>query len=197
MLLSLVPTAPPRNLVSTNFSSNSSTIRLLQTEAKDLNGVFKYFKLIITENRRNGRSVTTMAHVHVALANSNATHQHAEAGTTPTPIPTTIPTIIPTLTPAASNATSGNITSANSTAANQTWAISKLNLTNNAVGELINRPSDKISIHFMIQLDGLLPYTVYNLSIATCTIVGCGEPALTWLLTQQNGMFTVVCIVHS
>ena len=63
------------------------------------------------------------------------------------------------------------------------WAAAYVDLTGSSTSNQFNVTTDK----FRIELSGLLPYTYYNVSISTCTKIGCGLAANGTFRTEQSG----------
>lgn len=74
-----------------------------------------------------------------------------------------------------------------------TRAVAYLNLTGSSTSDQFNVTMDE----FRIELSGLLPYTYYNVSISTCTKIGCGVAANSTFRTQQSGeLLTFILLLH-
>ena len=63
------------------------------------------------------------------------------------------------------------------------WAVAYLDLTGSSTSDQFNVTMNE----FRIELSGLLPYTYYNVSISTCTKIGCGVAANATFRTKQSG----------
>ena len=180
-MYTLVPTGSPRNLSTTNIQSNSFVVNLEQTGHWDLNGIFTGFKVKLIENCRNG---TVFEYGFFAIAwndsseskrNTSQSQGSASDGNT-------------TLngTQHLGNGTT-NITMQGNSSTSSLKATAHMNLTDLKLG-LTNKASFNAKVDsFAIQISGLLPYTVYNISTFTCTRLGCG-PAAHWKeRTNQSG----------
>ena len=176
----LVPTGSPRNLSTTTIQSNGFVVNVSQTGPWDLNGVFTEFKVKLTENCRNG---TVFEYGFFAVAWNESVEKVTEDRQASR-----------NETQESSSASVGNITQYvenGTTQGNSSKSIlqatTHMNLTDLKLG-LTNKVSFNAKAEsFGIQISGLLPYTVYNISISTCTRLGCG-PAAHWKeRTNQSG----------
>ena len=210
-----MPSGPPRDVNITNARSNSFVVKLNQAEPSDLNGIFTQFKITLMENCRNG-SIYKYEFFTLASNESVKSSNHASGNNSlpksrsrrfispgiPNPADTAnqalnlaqnnLNNVMEILNNASSNILN-NVTGTNSETARGNSSSKDLQATTHVnVTELKLGLSNKIYFStqhdsFEILISGLLPYTFYNVSIATCTKVGCG-PAAHWRdRTEQSG----------
>ena len=72
-----------------------------------------------------------------------------------------------------------------------TRAVAYLDLAGNSTSDQFNVTMDE----FRIELSGLLTYTYYNVSISTCTQIGCGMAANATFRTKQSGELLIFSLL--
>ena len=182
-----------------------------QTEKSHLNGIFISFNVTVTENRRDGIMNTYTFYADAGQHKDNSIHTNTtqsrrrrNTGGLPG-IAITTPSIGPR--GLINNVTNNAINLINKTLNDLLYGL--LNSSTNSQQQLQNgigsdRANASINItllhafqrnyvnfsmksdSFALILTGLLPHTFYNISVRTCTVVGCGPAATTRARTAES-----------
>eukprot|EP00795_Rhopilema_esculentum_P012024 gene12024-2609_t len=157
-----VPSAPVRNITPEKTRSISTDILFQQTAPKDLNGIFRKFVLTLVEWRRDN----VKKNYTVNLLASNVTSP---------------PAIVPT-----TGASTGPLMANSSGKSNIQRAFAFFTINSLDSNEITNLTFNSSSTYFSIGVSGLLPYTIYDLYVSTCTAVGCGPYGSSTFQTNES-----------
>ena len=178
MLSILAPSAAVRNLIVTDVGSKNATLSYRQPEGSHVNGILRKFVITVLEFRRDEviRNYTcfNLASDRIIVKNNTALNGTGNVNGSSSLNETLI-----------GNGTNmGNNTNQSSNGIEIFVATSHCVVTDkNENGSTYS--FDYKADHFTVSFTGLLPYTVYTISVSTCTRVGCGPSANTTFRSHE------------